>query len=114
VSGVSATVAYPGTKLSIPPPLLTSRVTNQTGVAGLFQTGDNDVVVPGDGRNDRLSVGLVAIPGPIPPGPLARVVFDCDGDSPPTLGEFTCTPDVSSALGLGVPATCQLSLSTSN
>jgi hypothetical protein len=106
VQGVTTTVVYPGPKLQ-----RTGSPMNLTGVSGIFNFGDNDSAVPGDGFNDTLSVGLLAIPGDIPPGPFASQSFACrDGAPDPVPGDFTCSSDVSDSFGSTVPSTCSVDL----
>ena len=103
VAGVTTELNYPESKVVIPgvgsDPSVVARVTNLTGVQGLFNVGDDDSV---------LNVGLVAIGPNIPPGSFARAVFDCvPGQPVPTAVEFTCSPSVAALSGETVsPATC--------
>lgn len=113
VSGLTIDVAYPPTKAEIPgfggETSVADRVTNLTGVtSGLFNVADQDD--PGQGAV-KISVGLVAIPGPIPPGTFASVEFDCrSGASAPTTSDFSCSIDGSTLLGAAVDATCSLAV----
>lgn len=108
VAGVTPTVGYPGA-VSIPgfgaDPTVAERVTNLTGVDGLFQVGDDDA-------NLRINVGLVSIGQTIPPGPFARIQFDCTSGAQIQTAQFTCNvDDVTDINGNQVAATCALSLS---
>ncbi len=106
VQGVTASVIYPGPKLA-----RTGNPQNLSGVTGIFTFGDNDVAVPGDGFNDRLSPGLLAIPGDIPPGAFARATFACRaGAAAPSPSEFSCTSDVSDVNGFTVASSCSLDI----
>ena len=114
VSGITIDVVYPADKVEIPgccdDPSVSDRVSNLTGVtSGLFNVADQDD--PSQGPTS-LSAGLVAIPGPIPPGAFAQAEFDCvDGAAAPAASEFTCSIDASTLLGGAVDATCSLSVS---
>jgi hypothetical protein len=106
INGVTTVVTYPGPKLA-----RDGNPTNLSGVSGIFNFGDNDTAVPGDGFNDTLSVGLLAIPGDIPPGNFASANFLCRVGAPvPVPADFGCTSDVSDANGLTVPSTCTVNL----
>ena len=99
-------VVYPGPKLQ-----KSGNPVNLSGVSGIFNSGDNDTAVPGDGFNDTLSVGLLAIPGNIPPGQFARQVFLCrTGAAAPAPSEFSCASDVSDANGFTVASSCSLAI----
>lgn len=113
VSGLTIETTYPPDRVSIPgfggEASVADRVTNLSGVAGgLFNVADQDD--PGQGPV-AISVGLVAIPGPIPPGAFAAIRFDCvEGSTPPTPNDFTCAIDASTLLGAAVDATCSLAV----
>lgn len=97
----SSAVSLPGTGNASS---VIGRVTQLAQAAGIFNVADNDGTIP-----YTLTVGLVAIPGPIPAGAFADVVFDCESGLP-TLGDFACTPEVSNLLGADIDATCSLAL----
>lgn len=113
VSGLTIETTYPPDRVSIPgfggEASVADRVTNLSGVTGgLFNVADQDD--PGQGPI-AIRVGLVAIPGPIPPGAFAAIRFDCVGGSaPPTPNDFTCAIDASTLLGAAVDATCSLAV----
>jgi hypothetical protein len=99
-------VVYPGAKLQ-----RSGSPQNISGVPGIFNFGDNDVAVPGDGFNDTLSVGLLALPGDIPPGQLATQAFACrQGAAAPIASEFACSSDVSDVNSFTVPSTCSVAI----
>lgn len=106
VNGVTTTVVYPGPKLA-----RDGSPTNLSGVSGIFNFGDNDLAVQGDGFNDTLSVGLLAIPGDIPAGNFASANFLCRVGAPvPVPADFSCTSDVADENGINVPSTCSVNL----
>ncbi len=113
VSGLTIETTYPPDRVVLPgfggEASVQERVTNLSGVAGgLFNVADQDD--PGQGPV-AISVGLVAIPGPIPPGVFAAIRFDCvEGAAPPTANDFTCAIDASTLLGAAVDATCSLAV----
>lgn len=109
VAGVTVGLQYP-TSLSIPgfgnDPSVLARVTNLTSVqGGLFSVGDQDA-------NSLLNIGLISISSAIPPGPFARVRFDCaQGSTLPASGAFTCTIDASTSGGNTVsPTQCAITV----
>ena len=107
IQGVVTSVVYNGPKLQLagPPTDL------NPSLGGIFNFGDNDVAVPGDFLNDTLTVGLVAIPGDIPPGPFASAAFNCrDGADSPQPNDFVCTSDVSDSDGGTLASSCRVSL----
>ena len=107
VAGVTPAIKYPGA-VSIPgigsDDTVKQRVSNLTGVDGLFQVGDDE-------NASTLSVGLVSLSTSIPSGPFAKAQFDCTDGQTIQTSQFTCTPDVADVDGGQVPATCALSLS---
>jgi len=108
VAGVTPMVTYPAA-VSIPgfggDDTVKQRVTNLTGVDGLFQVGDDDA-------NLKINVGLVSIGTSIPPGPFARVQFDCTSGAQIQTAQFACNvDDVTDIDGNQVAATCALALS---
>jgi hypothetical protein len=104
IQGVTTSVVYPGPKLA-----RAGSPQNLSGVAGIFNFADSDVAVPGDGFNDRLSPGLLAIPGDIPPGAFARATFSCRAGAPaPSPSEFSCASDVSDENGTTIVSSCSL------
>jgi hypothetical protein len=106
VSGVNTSITYPGPKLQ-----RNGNPQNLSGVSGIFNFGDNDTAVPGDGFNDTLSVGLLAIPGDIPPGQFASANFTCrPGASAPVPSDFTCISDVSDKNAFTVPSSCSVAI----
>lgn len=106
VAGVTPAVKYPAA-VSVPgvnsDDTVKQRVTNLTGVDGLFQVGDDE-------NNATLSIGLVSLSTSIPSGPFCRIQFDCSDGQTIQTSQFTCTPDVSDVDGGQVAATCALSL----
>lgn len=105
LSGVTLEIAYPAS-VSIPgvgsDPSVADRVVNLSNVSGgLFQVGDDD---------SRISVGLVSLGTPIPPGGFASIRFDCAPGTTVSTSQFPCTPVGSSSLGLEVNVACGLSL----
>lgn len=104
VSGVTTVVGYPGDLVDVPGSLgnAVGAVTNLTGVVGgLFNVSDQDD--PNQGPV-AITVGLVAIPGPIPAGDFADVEMDCvSGQAAPEPEDFDCALDAST--GLGAPVT---------
>jgi len=108
VAGVSPVVTYPNA-ISIPgfagDDTVKERVTNLTGINGLFQVGDDDASL-------KISVGLVSVGDSIPPGAFARIQFDCETGTTIQTSQFVCNvDDVADINGAQVPATCALSLS---
>ena len=105
VAGVTPTITYPGA-VSIPgiasDDSVKQRVTNLTGVDGLFQVGDDDT---------KISVGLVSLSESIPSGAFCKIQFDCTDGQTIQTSQFSCAPDVSDVDGGQVAATCALSLS---
>ncbi|MEW6272970.1 MAG: hypothetical protein AB1689_27145 [Thermodesulfobacteriota bacterium] len=109
VAGVTVFLDYPGTRLDLPgtgnASSVLARVTNLTGVTGVFSVGDQDA--DSDGFDDRLGVGLISSGTAVAPGDFARVVFDClPGAARPEAADFGCTPDVSTFFGNTISATC--------
>jgi hypothetical protein len=107
VAGMTINLGYPATVV-IPgfgaEPSVVARVTNLTGVSGIFSMGDQDTAI---------NVGLVSLASAIPPGNFVRIVFDCvGGAAAPDAGAFMCTPDVSTVLGSQVDATCSVAVTT--
>lgn len=106
-SGAIASIAY-GAGVSIPGTAgessVLARVTKLNSAQGLFNVGDNDGAPPFE-----LTIGLVAIPGPIGAGGFADVQFDCETGTP-TLSDFGCVSEVSNLLGGSIPSTCSLAL----
>jgi len=52
---------------------------------------------------------LISLGAAIPPGNFASVQFDCTPGQPaPTVGDFSCSADVSDLLGNVVPGTCSV------
>jgi len=98
VSGVAATVTYPSS-VSIPgtgsDASVTARVSNVSGVSGLFQATDMET---------QLRAGLISIAAPIPAGPFVRVHFDCAGGAAPPASAFGCTLEASTLEGTLLPA----------
>lgn len=76
-------------------------VSNLTGVSGgLFNVSDQD----DDAANAFVNIGLVAIPGPIPPGPFAVATFNpCSA----TASDFSCVIESASNL-LGTDVSGQI------
>lgn len=106
VRGVAATTTYPGPKLAV-----SGQPQNLTGLNGVFSAGDDDVAVPGDGFNDTYSIGLFVSSGSVPPSAFASATFQCrPGATAPPASEFSCTSQVTQALGLLVPSTCSLQI----
>lgn len=97
VSGVAATVTYPSS-VSIPgtgsDAAVTARVSNASGVGGLFQATDMET---------QLRAGLISIAAPIPAGPFVRVQFDCSGGTAPPANAFGCTLEASTLEGALLP-----------
>jgi hypothetical protein len=112
VSGATAFVDYDPLLASIPgccsDPTVLARVTNLTGVNGLFTVGDNDTDV--DGEDDQLSIGVISLVSPIAPGVFAEARFDCSELDAPLVGDFGCTLDASDEDGNAVAGTCSLAL----
>ena len=67
-----------------------ARVSNVTGVGGLFQATDSDASV---------RVGLVSIASAIPEGAFVRIVFDCVGGTAPAPGALGCSLEASTLEG---------------
>jgi len=97
VSGVIATVAYPAA-VTIPggsgDASVVARVSNVSGVSGLFQVTDSDTT---------LRAGLISVSAAIPQGPFVRIVFDCASGALPPPGAFGCTLEASTLDGVLVP-----------
>jgi hypothetical protein len=110
VAGVLIKLGYPGREIDIPgfgnDPSVLSRVTNLTGLDGIFSAGDNDTDL--DGIDDTLAVGLIDLSSPIPSGNFASAQFDCRPPQVPSLTDFTCTADLSTANGKPVDGTCSV------
>lgn len=98
VSGVAATITYPSS-VAIPgtggDPSVAGRVSNVSGVSGLFQATDMDT---------QIRAGLISISTPIPAGPFVRVQFDCVGGQAPPTSAFGCTLEASTLEGDLLPA----------
>ncbi|MEW6270344.1 MAG: DUF1566 domain-containing protein [Thermodesulfobacteriota bacterium] len=112
VSGITAFVNYEPLLSSIPgccaDSTVLTRVSNLTGINGLFTVGDNDTDL--DGEDDQLSVGLISLGTPIPPGAFAEARFDCGELEAPLVGDFGCTLDASDEDGNEVAGTCYVAL----
>jgi len=97
VSGVVATVTYPSS-VSLPgtgsDASVTARVSNVSGVGGLFQATDMET---------QLRTGLISIATPIPAGPFVRVQFDCSAGTAPPASAFGCTLEASTLEGTLLP-----------
>lgn len=108
VAGMTVNLVYPAS-VSIPgfgsDASVLQRVTNLTGVNGLFNVGDQD---------DSIGVGLVSLAATIPPGDFIRIQFDCVSGPPPVAADFDCTPDVSTTLGNQVDASCAVTAITTS
>jgi hypothetical protein len=98
VSGVVATVTYP-TSVAIPgtgsDSSVTGRVSNVSGVSGLFQATDMET---------QVRAGLISVATAIPAGPFVRVQFDCVGGAAPSASAFGCTLEASTLEGDLLPA----------
>lgn len=98
VSGVAATITYPAS-VAIPgsgsDPSVAARVSNVSGIGGLFQATDMDT---------QLRVGLISVSAPIPAGPFVRVQLDCIGGAIPPASAFGCTLEASTLEGELLPA----------
>lgn len=98
VSGVAATITYPAS-VAIPgsggDPSVAARVSNVSGIGGLFQATDMDT---------QLRVGLISVSAPIPAGPFVRVRLDCVGAAIPPASAFGCTLEASTLEGELLPA----------
>lgn len=107
VAGVTPAITYPGA-VSIPgigsDDSVKQRVSNLTGVDGLFQVGDDEAA-------SKISVGLVSLSTSIPSGPFCKIQFDCTDGQNINTSQFSCAPDVADVDGGQVSATCALSLS---
>ena len=97
VSGVITTLAYPAS-VALPgtgnEPSVTGRVSNVSGVSGLFQATDNE---------SALRIGLISVSSAIPQGAFVRVVFDCVTGARPAPGAFGCLLEASTLDGDLVP-----------
>jgi len=108
VSGIAVGLGYP-TSLSLPgfgsDPTVLARVTNLTGVQGLFNVGDVDT-------SNLLNVGLVSLSSTIPSGNFTRVRFDCaSGAALPAASAFTCAVDAATFEGNQVsPTQCVITV----
>lgn len=107
LSGVVVIVSYPSTA-EIPgtagdPPVV-GAITDLTGTGGLLTASDQDT----DPNNASVSIGVVAIPGPINPGPYASIAFagSC------TVQDLSCSVQQASIL-LGNEVTSQVDCSIS-
>jgi len=101
VSGVIATVSYPAAA-SLPgtggDASVTARVSNVSGLSGLFQVTDTE---------SALRAALVSISQSIPAGPFVRITFDCAGGSAPPASAFGCALEASTLDGELIPgASC--------
>jgi len=109
VSGIAVGLGYP-TSLSLPgfgsDATVLARVTNLTGVQGLFNVGDIDT-------SNLLNVGVVSLAATIPSGGFARVRFDCaSGAALPAASAFTCAVDAATFEGNQVaPTQCVITVS---
>lgn len=112
VAGITVALGYPSSKLDIPgaydDPSVLDRVTNLTGISGLFGAGD----IPIDVEESILNAGLVSLGAPIPAGDFLEVDFDCVGPVVAGLGDLTCIVDVTTLEGDSVLASCELTLET--
>jgi hypothetical protein len=112
VLGVTTTIDYPQTLAAIPgssnDPSVIARVTNLTGLGGIFSAGDNDS--DGDSLDDRLVVGLVVSSGSVPAGPFADVKFDCSAGEAPLVSDFACSIDASDGNGDPVAGSCSVTI----
>lgn len=108
LSGVVVRLAYPSAA-TLPGTLsedaVLAAVTNDTSPSsGLFNVSDQDE----NPASAFVNIGLVAIPGPIPPGAYATATFACSGAA---ASDFSCTvaeasnlsgSDVSSQVGCSI------------
>jgi len=96
VSGITVGLGYPQS-VSIPgigsDSTVLERVSNLTGVQGLFNVGDVDA-------ERLLNVGVVSLTSPVPSADFARVRFDCaSGAAVPAPAAFACTVDAATFTG---------------
>lgn len=108
VAGISVFVSYPPDLIALPGSgsEVLSRVEFLVGDSGLLGAVDSDT--DGDGKDDRLGVGVIRSFTEIPSGPFVRVHFDCVPDSArvPTREDFTCLAEAANQIGQDVPASC--------
>lgn len=111
-AGSTTWVSYPSDKFAIPgfSVAALARITNLTGIDGLFNGADVDL--NGDGVEDVVSASLLSIFEPIAAGPFVSIVFDCiTPDEVPETSDFGCTSDVADIGGETLPSTCTVDIS---
>ncbi|MBY0275129.1 hypothetical protein K2Z84_07305 [Candidatus Binatia bacterium] len=113
-AGVTTWLSYPADRFAIPGfgVAALARISNLTGIAGLFNGADVDLT--GDGSEDAVSASLISLAQPIVAGPFVSIVFDCvaPGEEPMT-SDFGCTSDVADIAGRTLPSTCTVEISAS-
>ena len=111
-AGVVTRVGFPPT-LRLPVEKGSASVAARTERLGPTQGGLFDAIVrdsDGDGRQDRVNVGLVT--SGIPAGDFVRIRFECtQGAAPPAPGDFSCVAEVSDG-SLPVDATCSVEVAS--
>lgn len=113
-AGATTWLSYPSDKFAIPGfgDAALARISNLTGIAGLFNGADVDLT--GDGTEDAVSASLISLSEPIIAGPFVSIVFDClaPSEEPNTI-DFGCTSDVADSAGRTLPSTCTVAISAS-
>lgn len=112
-SGVTTVLDYPEMLAEIPglgsDPSVLARLTNLTGLAGIFSAGDADTDM--SGLDDRLAVGLIYLAQPgIVAGGFAEVAFDCATGEAPLVTDFACTLDASDIEGAPIAGSCSVAV----
>jgi hypothetical protein len=109
VFGVSGRLNYP-TSVDLPGFLdndqVLARVTNLTGVNGLFGVSDQDDPPP-----PFLNFGLTSGGQPIPAGPFVSVRFDCVGSGAVEASQFSCDDFAVATFSGSEQSPCSLSVS---
>lgn len=111
-AGITSRLNYPPDAVAIPGFGVAAlpRITNLTGISGLFNGADNDS--NGDTVDEEVSASLISILEPILPGPFVSILFDCVApDSLPEAQDFACTSDAANYDGVTLSSTCAVEIS---
>lgn len=111
-AGITALVTYPTDAVAIPGWGFSAlpRITNLTGINGLFNGADMDA--NGDNVEEQVGASLISIFEPILPGPFVSILFDCvRPDRVPSAEDFECLSDVANHDGETLASSCTVEVS---